>query len=134
MADFLDEKKREIEARLKELRPLVDEFHRLEAAAAALDGVGSASGAAAPARRGPRRAAAPAAPSTGPRRRGRPRGSGTRSKQALELVRTRPGITIPEIAEAMGIQQNYLYRVLPALQKDGLVRKDGRGWQPREAA
>jgi CRP-like cAMP-binding protein len=134
MADFLDEKKREIEARLKELRPLVDEFHRLEAAAAALDGVGSARGSAAPARRGSRRASAPAAPSTGPRRRGRPRGSGTRSKQALEQVRTRPGITIPEIAEAMGIQQNYLYRVLPALQKDGLVRKDGRGWQPREAA
>jgi CRP-like cAMP-binding protein len=134
MADFLDEKKREIEARLKELRPLVDEFHRLEAAAAALDGVGSAPGSAAPARRGSRRAAAPAAPSSGPRRRGRPRGSGTRSKQALELVRTRPGITIPEIAEAIGIQQNYLYRVLPSLQKDGLVRKEGRGWHPREAA
>ena len=136
MADFLDEKKREIEARMKELRPLVDEFHRLEAAAAALDGVGAGAGAGAgaPARRGRRPAAPSAAPSSGPRRRGRPRGSGTRSKQALELVRTRPGITIPEIAEAMGIQQNYLYRVLPALQKDGLVRKDGRGWQPREAA
>ncbi len=134
MADFLDEKKREIEARLKELRPLVDEFHRLEAAAAALDGVGGASGAPARASRGSRRTASAAAPSTGPRRRGRPRGSGTRSKQALELVRTRPGITIPEIAEAMGIQQNYLYRVLPALQKDGLVRKEGRGWQPLEAA
>ena len=134
MADFLDEKKREIEARLKELRPLVDEFHRLEAAAAALAGVGDAPGAAAPARRGRRQAALSAAPSKGPRRRGRPRGSGTRSKQALELVRSRPGITIPEIAEAMGIQQNYLYRVLPALQKDGLVRKEGRGWHPREAA
>ena len=138
MADFLDEKKREIEARMKELRPLVDEFHRLEAAAAALDGVGSGAGAGAgagpPARRGRRQAAPSAAPASGPRRRGRPRGSGTRSKQALELVRTRPGITIPEIAEAMGIQQNYLYRVLPALQKDGLVRKEGRGWQPREAA
>jgi hypothetical protein len=135
MADFLDEKKREIDARLKELRPLVEEFHRLEAASAALDGVGGATGSAAPARRGRRRNATPsAAPAAGPRRRGRPRGSGTRSKQALELVRTRPGISIPEIAEAMGIQQNYLYRVLPALQKDGLVRKDGRGWHPREAA
>jgi CRP-like cAMP-binding protein len=134
MADFLDEKKREIEARMKELRPLVDEFHRLEAAAAALDGVASATGGGAPARRGRRPAAPSAAPSRGTRRRGRPRGSGTRSKQALELVRTRPGITIPEIAEEMGIQQNYLYRVLPALQKDGLVRKDGRGWQPLEAA
>ena len=134
MADFLDEKKREIDARLKELRPLVDEFHRLEAAAAALDGVpgGGGRAASAPARRVRRRAAS-AAPS-GTRRRGRPRGSGTRSKEALDLVRKRPGITIPEIAEAMGIQQNYLYRVLPALQKDGLVRKEGRGWHPREAA
>jgi len=133
MADFLDEKKREIDARLKELRPLVEEYHRLEAAAAALDGVGSTGRPAAQARRGRRRASS-STPASGPRRRGRPRGSGTRSKEALELVRGRPGITIPEIAEAMGIQQNYLYRVLPALQKDGLVRKEGRGWHPLEAA
>jgi CRP-like cAMP-binding protein len=131
MADFLEEKKREIEARLKELRPLVDEFHRLEAASAALHGVpgGGGTGATTSARRARRGAS-----SDGSARRGRPRGSGTRSKQALELVRARPGITIPEMAEAMGIQQNYLYRVLPALQKDGMVRKEGRGWHPLEAA
>jgi hypothetical protein len=35
MADFLDEKRREIEARLKELRPLVDEYDRLQKAAPA---------------------------------------------------------------------------------------------------
>jgi hypothetical protein len=149
MTDFLEEKKREISARLKELRPLVDEYHRLEAAAAALDGVGgggaepSAGGATGSTRRGRRPAASGATPRSrgagsngggGTGRRGRPRGSGTRSKQALELVRTRPGISIPEMAEAMGIQQNYLYRVLPGLQKDGLVRKDGRGWHPVEAA
>jgi hypothetical protein len=134
MPDFLEEKKREIDARLKELRPLVDEFHRLEAAAAALQGVPGGTGnsaTAAPARRS-RRTRKAASAGTG--RRGRPRGSGTRSKQALELVRSRPGITIPEIAQSIGIQQNYLYRVLPALQKDGLVRKEGRGWHPREAA
>jgi len=138
MPDFLEEKKREIDERLKELRPLVDEFHRLEAASAALQGVGASSNSRAtrtPARRARRRSASAAkSTGTGTGRRGRPRGSGTRSKQALELVRTRPGITIPEIAEAIGIQQNYLYRVLPALQKDGLVRKEGRGWHPREAA
>jgi hypothetical protein len=130
MADFLEEKKREIDARLKELRPLVDEFHRLEKASAALEGVPASnnSGSAAPARRARRRSAAPARTGTG--RRGRPRGSGTRAKQALELVRSRPGITIPEIADAIGIQQNYLYRVLPSLQKDGQVRKEGRGWHP----
>nr|MBA3328907.1 hypothetical protein [Solirubrobacterales bacterium] len=39
MADFLDEKRREIGARLKELKPLVDEYHRLDAAERALSGV-----------------------------------------------------------------------------------------------
>ena len=34
----------------------------------------------------------------------------------------------------MGIKQNYLYRVLPALAKDGMVNKKGRGWHPNEAA
>ena len=38
MTDFLDEKRREITDRLTELKPVVDEFHRLEAAAAALAG------------------------------------------------------------------------------------------------
>jgi hypothetical protein len=140
MTDFLDEKKREIQARLKELRPLVDEYHRLEAAAAALDGVSAtdSDGAATTTRRGRGSAGAGTRRSSSgggaSGRRGRPRGSGTRSKQALELVRSRPGISIPEMAEEMGIQQNYLYRVLPGLQKDGLVRKEGRGWHPLEAA
>jgi transposase len=133
MPDFLEEKKREIDARLKELRPLVDEFHRLEAAAAALQGVpASAANSGSTSTRRTRRTRRSG--STGTGRRGRPRGSGTRSKQALELVRAQPGITIPEIAQQIGIQQNYLYRVLPALQKDGLVRKEGRGWHPRAAA
>jgi CRP-like cAMP-binding protein len=136
MADFLDEKRREMQERLKELRPLVDEYHRLEAAVAALDGVGGAGGAA-PARRrssGGGGGSRAGGNGNGNGRRGRPRGSGTRGKQALDLVRTSPGITIPEIAEQMGIQQNYLYRVLPGLQKDGLIRKEGRGWHPMEAA
>jgi hypothetical protein len=135
MADFLDEKRSEIGARLKELKPLVEEYERLEAAAAALAGVPQSNGQA-PARRVPGRAAT----TTGSRRgagtgrRGRPKGSGTRGAEALALVRSKPGITIPEIAEQMGIKQNYLYRVLPGLAEDGLVRKDGRGWHPKDAA
>jgi CRP-like cAMP-binding protein len=129
MADFLDEKRREMQGRLKELRPLVDEFHRLEAAISALDGVGSdAAPTPAPRRRSKASTNGAAAPGPGNGRRGRPRGSGTRGKQALELVKGNPGITIPEIAQKMGIQQNYLYRVLPGLQKEGLIRKEGRGW------
>ena len=79
-------------------------------------------------------AGAPSAAGAGSGRRGRPRGTGTRANQTLELVRAEPGITIPQLAERMGIKQNYLYRVLPALEQDGLVRKEGRGWHPREAA
>ncbi len=132
MTDFLQEKKNEINARLKELKPLVEEYQRLEAAAAALNGVEASGRGAAPARsRSPRKASGSGG---GDGRRGRPKGSGTRAKEALELVRSRPGVTIPEIAEAMGIKQNYLYRVMPELQKDGLVRKEGRGWMALDAA
>jgi hypothetical protein len=138
MADFLDEKRREMQERLKELRPLVDEFHRLEAAVRALDGVGapaaSSGGGTTTRRRAASGGGGAARGASGNGRRGRPRGSGTRGKQALELVRAHPGITIPELAEQMGIQQNYLYRVLPGLQKEGMVRKEGRGWHPMDAA
>ena len=120
MADFLDEKRKEIDVRLRELRPLVDEFNRLEKAAAALAGVGTGE------RPAPRRRRS--GKSTG--RRGRPRGSGDRAKQALELVRARPGITISELAEAMGIKPNYLYRVMPTLESESQVRKRDGGYHP----
>jgi CRP-like cAMP-binding protein len=131
VADFLDEKRKEIQGRLKELRPLVDEFHRLEAADRALSGVGTPApgggGATATPSRRTRRS------SNGTGRRGRPRGSGTRSQEALKLVSERPGITIPELAESMGIKQNYLYRVMPGLAEEGRVTKSGRGWHLRDA-
>ena len=147
MNDFLDEKRREISDRLKELQPLVDEFKRLEAAASALAGVGGSSAAAAtaPRRRGPgrprgsRTSAASAATKVArkpgrpaKRRAGRRKGSGTRAAEALSFVQGQPGITIPELAAKMGIKQNYLYRVLPGLEQEGKVKKQGRGWHPKK--
>jgi transposase len=123
MADFLDEKRKEIDARLRELRPLVEEYNRLEKAAAALSGVGATTRTATVSRR--RSSGAGSAS-----RRGRPRGSGNRAKQALELVRTRPGITIAEMASSMKIQPNYLYRVMPTLEAEGQVVKREKGWHP----
>jgi hypothetical protein len=151
VTDFLDDKRREITDRLKELRPMVDEYNRLEAAAAALASVGGAAptaGAKATPgrRRGPgrprgsvSRTSRTAAPATKKRKPGRPpgrragrrKGSGTRAAEALSLVQEQPGITIPELAAKMGIKQNYLYRVLPGLQQDGKVTKQGRGWIPK---
>jgi len=184
MTDFLDEKRREITARLKELESSVEEYNRLKDAATALEGIDGASAApaaAAPVRRGPGRpagsggktaaaatttapakkrgrppgrrkkagrpktkkvgrppgsttkaAASTAAPAGAPPRAGRRKGSGKRSKQALRIVRKQPGITIPELAAEMKIKQNYLYRVLPALEQEGKLEKKGRGWYPKE--
>ncbi len=151
MTDFLDEKRKEISERLKELKPAVDEYNRLEAAASALQGVGGSSATATitPRRRGPgrprgsvgRKAARTAAPAkaagkkagrpTGKRRAGRRKGSGTRAAEALSFVQGQPGITIPELAAKMGIKQNYLYRVLPGLEQENKVSKQGRGWHPK---
>jgi hypothetical protein len=159
VTDFLDEKRQEITARLKELKPLVDEHSRLEAAAKALAGViGSAAsdaGAVVTRRRGPgrprgsstrKKAAAatatavapkaarkPGRPAGGPakRRAGRRKGSGTRAAEARSFVQGQPGITIPERAAKMGIKQNYLYRVLPGLEQENKVEKKGRGWYPK---
>ena len=129
MADFLDAKVREIEERLQELRPLIEEFHRLEAASAALNGVSAVGATTA------RRRPSPSPATTnGTARRGRPRGGrvgdNTRAAQTVELVRTQPGITIPELASHMGIKPNYLYRVLPQLADEGRVRREGKGWHP----
>jgi hypothetical protein len=155
VTDFLDEKRQEIAQRLKELKPAVDEFSRLEAAASALEGVGGKAATAvatavAPRRRGPgrprgsvsrkrasttttakvatrKKAGRPA----GRRRAGRRKGSGTRAAEALSFVQGQPGITIPELAAKMGIKQNYLYRVLPGLEQEKKVTKQGRGWHPK---
>ena len=128
MAGFVDTTVKEIDDRLRELK---EEVSRLEAARSALTG----------GRRGPGRPRAtrtraqstPRAATTTRRRPGRPRGrsrTGTRANQALELVRSTPGITIPQIAEKMGIEPNYLYRVMPRLASDGQVKRDGQGWHP----
>jgi len=145
VTDFLDEKRKEIADRLGELKPLVDEYHRLEAAAGALAGVGGSAvrrvKAAATGKKGPGRPRGSAAKSTAtkPRKAGRPakrragrrKGSGTRAAEALALVQGQPGITIPELASKMGIKQNYLYRVLPGLEQEKKVTKQGRGWFPK---
>lgn len=129
MAGFIDAAVADIDNRLKELK---EEEGRLLAARAALAGGGGSS-----VRRGPGRPPRSTATTGASRRRpGRPRGrrgGNTRAAQALELVRNQPGITIPEIASAMKIEPNYLYRVMPKLTSDGLVTRDGQGWHPAKS-
>src|SRR3954452_3234831 len=125
MADFLTEKRQEIDNRLKELRPLHEEYLKLEKAQQALSGVEG------PRRRGPGRppGSRNTASSGGTRRRRRRRSGGTRADQALEVVRQNPGITVSELGDKLGItQKNYLYRVMANLQEDGAVKKEGKGF------
>ena len=121
---FVDSAVKDIDSRLSELQ---DEVAKLEAARAALLG----------ARRGPGRPrgsrSSGSTPRRSSRRPGRPRGrrrGNTRANQALELVRKQPGITIPQIAESLKIEPNYLYRVMPKLVSEGQVTREGQGWHP----
>jgi hypothetical protein len=127
VAGFIDAAVQDIDNRLQELKA---EEAKLVAARTALVGGATRRGPGRPPRSEAKPAAAAAAPAKrrGPGRpRGR-RGGNTRSAQALELVRSKPGITIPEIATAMKIEPNYLYRVMPKLTADGLVKREGQGW------
>lgn len=47
---------------------------------------------------------------------------------AFDLIEANPGITIPELAARMGCAQNKLYRVLPGLEQEQRIHKEGRGW------
>jgi hypothetical protein len=114
MPDFVDATVADIDRRLVELKT---EESKLHAARVALLGENS---------RAPR-ASKPRAATTrrGP---GRPRGrrtGGSRANQTVALIRDNPGITIPQLAEKLKIQPNYLYRVVPKLVSDGLITKDG---------
>jgi hypothetical protein len=101
VTDFLDEKRREINDRLAELKPLIDEHNRLEAAAKALAGVrGSApvatsARAAAPAKRGPGRPRGSKSRTTTGKRRGRPPGRKTATASAGAAASTATTTTAP---------------------------------------
>lgn len=129
-----------IERRRAELAPLVREFHRLEAAAAALDrvcdetatnkrgrprGVGSSSAARRPAGRG-------RTPDDGKGAVGHRRRSGGRREALLADISAHPGTTIGESAARMGLSKaTYLYVLAQQLLEDRKVRRDGGRWYAR---
>jgi hypothetical protein len=99
-----------VEQRLRELAPAVEEYHRLRALQGRFDQAPGLSDAA----------------DVSGRRSGRQE---TRAEQVVSLVSTHPGITIATLAARLGLASpNYLYRVLPRLERQGRLRRDGRGW------
>jgi hypothetical protein len=119
---------RQLVDRLRELEPLVAEYEELRRAAERL-GVDyrQGSGARASADGGRQRRASSAPRQRGPRRRSGP--VGRRAEQVMDAVRTRPGITVPEIGQQLGIDYTGLYRVVRQLEKEGRLRKDGKELQ-----
>lgn len=124
MNDFLDEKRREITDRLSKLKPAVDEYHRLEAAAKALAGVrggtvtATITATATPARRGP----------------GRPRGSGKKRRKAAKTATAAPAtatatVTVKTPAKAATKAKRKVGR--PAKRRAG--RRKGSGTRAAEA-
>jgi Winged helix-turn-helix DNA-binding len=112
--------RKQVEERIKELEPLVAEYERLQQVAELLgDDVPTKR---ARARSTPRRAITRGATSR--------RAQGMRSDDALKLIRANPGITVAATAEALGIGTTYLYRLLPRLEREGKIRKEGRGYVP----
>ena len=110
VSNTVDQARTLLERRLRELD---DERKQVEAA---LTGLGKSA-----VRRVPRRSRA-----TGRRRR---RGS-TRADQAVRIIKQNPGITVSELGKKMKLNHpNYLYRVLPELQKDGRIKRKGKGYQ-----
>src|SRR5262249_44528808 len=74
-------------------------------------------------RRGPGRPRGSTAPT---RRRGR---GSTRADQAVRIIKQNPGITVSELGKKMKLNHpNYPHRVLPDLQKEGRIKRQGKGY------
>jgi hypothetical protein len=111
-SDTVDKAKALLEERRDELQ---GELRQIEKA---LSGLGGRA-----ARRGPGR---PRGSGGGRRRKRR---GGTRADQAVKIISENPGIGVSELGKKMKLKApNYLYRVLPDLEKEGRVKKQGKGY------
>ena len=109
--DLLTERKRELE----------EELRQIEKSIASLGGNAN--------RRGARRRRT--ATNETRASRSRRRGGGTRSEQAVKIITKQPGIGVAELGKQMKLGgPNYLYRVLPDLEKEGKIKKRGKGYHP----
>ncbi|MDO8211000.1 helix-turn-helix domain-containing protein [Conexibacter sp. CPCC 206217] len=111
----------EIDAKLAELRPVVDEYNTLEAARAVLIERGAIS---APAPRGRPRAAQVARPARAAGRRA-PRGANRAA--ILAFVASNPGATVAQISDATGIAKPTMHSTVYSLRHKGELVAEGAG-------
>ncbi len=126
-ANFFDEARDALERTVKELR---DQLTQAEEALEKLGGRATRRGPGRPKGTGRKASRGSSAKGTSAPRRRRKRRGGTRADQAVKLIEGQPGISASDVAKAMKIKPNYLYRVLGDLEKEGRVKKDGRQYYP----
>ena len=115
-SDTVDKARALLEQRREELQ---SELRQIETAISGLGGR----------KRGPGRPRGSSAGTSAPRRRRR-RG-GSRADQAVKIITENPGIGVADLGKKMHLKHpNYLYRVLPDLEKEGRVKKQGKGYHP----
>ena len=113
MPDTVDRARALLEERRTELQ---QELRQIESALSGLTGR----------KRGPGRPRG-----SGGTRRRRGRRGGTRADQAVKFIKETPGINASDLSRKMKLKApNYLYRVLPELEKDGRIKKKGKGYHP----
>ena len=124
MSDLLDQIKKDLDQRIKQLRPAVEELEKLERARVQLDRVADGES------RGGRRSPTASGNGRRRRRRGRPRkGQPTRAEEVRRLLHENPeGMKVAEAARELGMDKpNSLYSVTRKLEQQGqLKKKDGR--------
>jgi DNA invertase Pin-like site-specific DNA recombinase len=110
MADVVDQARKAIETRLRELE---DEARRLRDA---LTSLGGRKPATRRRRTTPRRSTTRRAP------------RGERKQQFLAAVKKKPGVPVSEIAKGIGVSPQQLYPVARRLREKGEIRKRGKGY------
>jgi hypothetical protein len=120
MPDLVDAIRKQIDARLEELRPLAREASDLQSALDALNGITAAPAAAGRRRR--RQSGQPAAP----RRSGLP--AGDVRVRVVDYVAANPGSTASDVATALGLNRNSVATRLTQLSRRGDLVKAPRGY------
>lgn len=125
MADLVGQIQRDIEKRLQELRPLLEEKEQLEAVLAALTNGSSVPAAAAPRVRAAAPRPAGRAPYASGKGRRAPRGANREA--ILQVVRDRPGVSAAEVAAVTRIAKPTVHTTISQLKRKGILEPEGSG-------
>jgi hypothetical protein len=120
----VDTIRREAEARLRELEPVLEEAEKLRGVLAVIDGAGAGAGAGAGGGVGGGGARSPVGTgsSAGRRPHGRTTASGANKQRILAVIAAHPGITPREIALHTGIKRSVVASTVNRLKRRGEVR------------